>query len=117
MDGLNLNKKQAEQVRDALCAASVLAACTLWIDIGNGNADSAGLSARWSMQIARALNLSYGNDFPMTEPMHEKDSDCTVSEETLLCEVCGVDHSEECPDCGGRGFHKPVCPIMLKESA
>ena len=44
---------------------------------------------------------------------HTKDSDCTVNEETGLCDVCGVGHSDECPDCGGRGFHKPVCPILL----
>jgi hypothetical protein len=43
---------------------------------------------------------------------HSKDSDCTVNEETECCDVCGVSHGEECPDCGGRGFHKPVCPVL-----
>ncbi len=40
---------------------------------------------------------------------HQKDSDCTVNPETLMCDGCGVDHSEECPDCGGRGFHQNEC--------
>lgn len=44
---------------------------------------------------------------------HTKDSDCTVNEETLLCDVCGVDHSDECADCGGRGFHKPTCESLI----
>jgi len=25
---------------------------------------------------------------------------------------CGVDHSEQCELCSGRGFHKDDCPIM-----
>lgn len=49
---------------------------------------------------------------------HTKDSDCTVDPETLLCFECGVMHDEEgCYDCGGRGFHKPTCPILLREEA
>lgn len=44
---------------------------------------------------------------------HIKDSDCTVNEDTECCDGCGVCHSEECPDCGGRGFHKPTCDTLL----
>lgn len=40
---------------------------------------------------------------------HEEDGDCDVDPETLVCRVCGVDHSEQCEDCGGRGFHKATC--------
>ncbi len=43
---------------------------------------------------------------------HEQDADCTVDPETNLCVVCGVEHAEPCPDCGGRGFHKPDCPVL-----
>lgn len=50
---------------------------------------------------------------PIQMTQHDKDSDCTVNEETLCCDGCGVDHSEECPDCGGRGFHKPNCDVLL----
>lgn len=44
---------------------------------------------------------------------HTKDSDCTINPDTLLCDACGVDHSDECPECGGRGFHKDTCVTML----
>ena len=40
---------------------------------------------------------------------HSKDSDCTVDPETMLCTVCGVDHSESCPVCDGHGFHAVDC--------
>lgn len=40
---------------------------------------------------------------------HSHDLECTVNPATLCCEVCGVDHSDECLDCGGRGFHKETC--------
>lgn len=40
---------------------------------------------------------------------HSKDSDCIIDPETLCCAICGIDHSDECLDCGGRGFHKPTC--------
>lgn len=46
---------------------------------------------------------------------HENDVDCTVDPETMLCTVCMVDHSETCPDCEGRGFHRPTCPALLTE--
>ena len=51
----------------------------------------------------------------MSSPLHQQDSDCTVDSETLLCIECGVDHSDSCLDCGGRGFHKPTCSILLAE--
>lgn len=44
---------------------------------------------------------------------HSKDSDCTLHGQTLCCLYCGVDHSEECLDCGGRGFHKGNCPTKV----
>lgn len=46
---------------------------------------------------------------PETTPEHTRDEDCTVDRETACCTVCGVDHSDECPDCGGRGFHRHRC--------
>lgn len=48
---------------------------------------------------------------------HQQDSDCTVNHETLCCDVCGVDHSEPCPDCGGRGFHDLTCVQALIQAA
>lgn len=39
---------------------------------------------------------------------HETDSDCTVGPDGL-CVECGVDHTGECPECCGRGFHKDGC--------
>jgi hypothetical protein len=41
---------------------------------------------------------------------HEQDEDCDVDPDTLSCRGCGVDHGGECPDCLGRGFHRPGCP-------
>jgi hypothetical protein len=48
---------------------------------------------------------------------HTQDSDCTIDPETLCCRECGVDHGDECLDCGGRGYHKPACPIVLASIA
>jgi len=45
---------------------------------------------------------------------HTKDSDCTIDEDTACCVVCGVDHSEECLECGGRGYHKDTCSTMAE---
>jgi hypothetical protein len=42
--------------------------------------------------------------------MHEQDSDCAPFLVDEQCTVCGVTHSNECPECHGRGFHKPKCP-------
>ena len=42
--------------------------------------------------------------------MHEQDSDCAPFLVDEQCTVCGVTHSNECPECHGRGFHKPECP-------
>jgi hypothetical protein len=42
-------------------------------------------------------------------PHHMKDEDCSVDPSTNLCTVCGVEHGEACPVCGGRGFHKEGC--------
>lgn len=43
---------------------------------------------------------------------HSQDSDCTIDADTLLCTECGVDHSSECPECGGRGFHRDHCVLI-----
>jgi hypothetical protein len=43
------------------------------------------------------------------EPEHTKDADCTLDVD-MQCIVCGVSHSSECPQCHGRGFHRPNCP-------
>lgn len=43
---------------------------------------------------------------------HVQDSDCVIDSMTGLCLICGVDHSEPCVVCGGRGFHKALCPQM-----
>ena len=43
---------------------------------------------------------------------HTKDSDCTVDPLTNCCKVCGVDHSEPCLECGGKGYHSPNCPEL-----
>lgn len=40
---------------------------------------------------------------------HLQDSDCTVDPNTGCCQDCGVDHSEQCPECQGRGFHRMGC--------
>jgi hypothetical protein len=42
--------------------------------------------------------------------MHEQDKDCAPYLVDGQCTVCGVSHTNECPSCGGRGFHKPNCP-------
>lgn len=43
---------------------------------------------------------------------HHQDTDCFVNPDTNLCYGCGVDHSGECVECGGRGFHKNECPLI-----
>jgi hypothetical protein len=48
-------------------------------------------------------------------PMHRQDSDCTVDPNTGSCIVCHVDHSSMCPECKGRGFHKPNCSSYVME--
>lgn len=54
-------------------------------------------------------------DSTMDKPVeHTKDEDCDVDPETGLCKVCRVDHSDLCPDCGGRGFHNEGCPQMIQ---
>ena len=47
----------------------------------------------------------------MPGPIHERDEQCTVDPQTELCTGCGVDHSATCPECAGRGFHKPGCSL------
>lgn len=44
--------------------------------------------------------------------IHTKDSDCTVDPATLCCTTCGVDHSGQCSQCGGKGYHKETCPML-----
>ena len=47
----------------------------------------------------------------MPTKMHKQDSDCApYLDADDQCTVCGVSHTNECPSCGGRGFHKPSCP-------
>jgi hypothetical protein len=46
----------------------------------------------------------------MPPKMHERDSDCSPYLVDGQCTVCGVSHTNECPSCGGRGFHEPSCP-------
>jgi len=41
---------------------------------------------------------------------HTKDEQCIVSPATNLCLICGVEHGDECPRCGGKGFHAEDCP-------
>jgi hypothetical protein len=59
------------------------------------------------------LHLSRGLDMIYEAKPHTKDSDCTIDTETLCCNVCGVEHGDVCPDCGGRGFHKPTCAVLI----
>ena len=40
--------------------------------------------------------------------VHTKDSDCSLDEH-FSCTGCGVQHSEDPCECGGRGFHRPGC--------
>jgi hypothetical protein len=44
-----------------------------------------------------------------SQNQHTKESDCEVDPETGLCRGCGVDHSEECPECHGHGYHQDGC--------
>lgn len=44
--------------------------------------------------------------------MHTLDSQCRVNPETMLCDECGVDHSGDCAECSGRGFHQDGCPLI-----
>ena len=42
---------------------------------------------------------------------HVSDSDCHgFIHESGLCNVCGVDHNDQCAFCQGRGFHNCPCP-------
>jgi len=45
---------------------------------------------------------------------HAKDSDCNVGDDGC-CTECGVSHTEQCPNCGGRGFHAAPCWHSLPE--
>ena len=53
-----------------------------------------------------------GHDSEPTKE-HTQDADCTIDPDTDSCEHCGVDHSGDCPDCQGKGFHADSCPQML----
>ena len=61
-------------------------------------------SQAYYMRKQKERGISMTNNSP-----HEKDSDCDVDPQTNCCRVCGVDHSGQCPVCGGRGFHKEGC--------
>lgn len=43
--------------------------------------------------------------------VHTRDEDCVLDADQQ-CTVCGVSHTEICPFCGGRGFHKDDCQEM-----
>lgn len=45
---------------------------------------------------------------------HTTDTDCTVDSRTDTCTACGVHHGDPCPDCQGRAFHNPGCPLQTK---
>lgn len=49
--------------------------------------------------------------------VHTQDSDCTVDPETQFCTGCDVDHTDECRDCKGRGFHNEGCPSLAEAGA
>ena len=40
---------------------------------------------------------------------HTTDADCTVNPATGCCGGCGVEHSDACGSCGGRGYHNAGC--------
>jgi hypothetical protein len=46
----------------------------------------------------------------VTAPAHTRDSDCTVVNGE--CVECLVDHSGQCPCCGGRGFCLDDCRTL-----
>lgn len=43
--------------------------------------------------------------------IHTQDSDCagSIDPQTMMCGVCHVDHSGECPVCHGHGYHLDGC--------
>lgn len=47
---------------------------------------------------------------------HKTDADCRglIDPATDCCRVCGVLHGDPCPDCGGRGFHRPDCAAEVQ---
>ncbi len=47
----------------------------------------------------------------MSEYSHERDEQCTVDPRTNACTECGADHSDPCPECAGRGYHKLGCSL------
>ena len=52
---------------------------------------------------------SYGVASGVAE-MHRCDADCAPYLDTDdQCVVCGVSHTGDCLECGGRGFHAPGC--------
>jgi hypothetical protein len=46
----------------------------------------------------------------MTTHEHTQDSDCAGHIVDGECQVCGVWHNNECPECHGHGFHTSECP-------
>lgn len=57
-------------------------------------------------------------DTKQPKPVHTKDSDCEphIDQFTLICRVCAVDHSGECPACKGHGFHDATCPYIQPQA-
>ena len=67
-------------------------------------------------RLERQLNKSAERlaRFHNAQSDHRKDSDCRLGADGT-CIDCGVSHGEPCPDCGGRGFHRPQAePASLK---
>ncbi len=52
----------------------------------------------------------------MPKPVHTQDAQCSVGPDNC-CTVCGVEHSEPCYACGGRGFHQDACPEIDRGAA
>jgi hypothetical protein len=42
---------------------------------------------------------------------------CKMAEDSLLCETCGVEMSDVCPACEGRGHHKTGCLEVFSNPA
>ncbi len=70
---------------------------------------SEGQGDLWLGHTLDRLKEFLGDPHPFElPPNHTKDSDCTVGADGC-CIQCGVGHTEQCPVCGGCGFHEENC--------